>query len=191
MLTLLEIYQILKEIAGLVSIAKDLQVQGLDSWDLYLRALDNVLRQEQKVFFEKGISFNYNLEAFEKKLRQKGVVFEEMSVSPEILNEQIGSQIARLMLDPGFLLGVDIGVEVDSGWAERITYASIKQYTTLLIENLFNDAMRQELQFIANKVKDNPKIQDDIKLLLSLSQTIIFKLTPEHTSLNPKAVQEL
>jgi tetratricopeptide (TPR) repeat protein len=191
MLTLLELYQILKEIAGFVSFAKDLQVQGLDSQALYLRALGDILSQEKKVFFEKGISFDYNIEAFGKKLRRNGVVFEQLSVSPEILNEQIGSQVARWMLDSGFLMGVDIGVEVDSGWAERVAYASIKQYATLLVENLFNDATRQELQFIASKVKDNPKIQDDVKLLLSLSQTIISKLTPEYTSLNPKAVQEL
>lgn len=191
MLTLLEIYKILKEIAEVVSLAKDFQIQALDSRGIYLRALDNILMQEQKVFLTKGINFNYNLDVFEKKIKQNSVDFNQLPVSPEILDEQIGSQVAQWLLDSTFLIGVDIGIEVNSGWAEKVAQAANRKYSTLLFESLFNDAVRKELQFIANKVKDNEKIQDYAKQLLSLSKDIVFKLTPDYTSLNSKTVQEL
>jgi len=199
MLTLLEIYQTLKEVKDIAEaalIAKDLpdfvnQIRGLDPEAIFLHSLDEILKQEQEIFLRKKINFDYNLDVLKMKLRKHGVNFERFAASPKILNEQIGKQVKSWILANDFLIGVDIDVEVNSSWAERIVEETNEKYAKSLHERLFSSAVRQDLQYISNNVKDNPKIQDGISQLLDLSQNILEQLTTKHTSLNPKVAQEL
>ncbi len=196
MLTLVQIYQAIKEIADLALTAKDLpdlvnQIQGFNAEDMYMRASEDVLNQEKEVFLGKGVNFDYDIRILKKKIQQNGVDFNHLAVSPEILNEKICKQVAMWILANDFLFGVDIGVEVNSGWAEQIARAINERYAKLLFDKLFNDAVRQELQFIAENVKDNRKIQEDVEQLLTISRNITTRLATDYTSLTTKSTQEI
>lgn len=199
MATLLQFYQTvkeIKEIAEVVLTARDIpdlvnQIRDLDSEAVFLHSVDKILKQEKVFFIEKEINLEYNLDVFKKKLRKQGLNFEQLAANPKTLNIQIGNQIETWILSNDFLTGVDIGVEVNAGWAKRVTDAVIELYANTLFEKLFSTAIRQELQYISNNVKENSKILEGVNQLLDLFQNFVSQTTSDYTVLNLKTAQEL
>ena len=144
--------------------------------DLYCNAVDQVLKQERKQFKNRGITLNYELAVLRRELPREGIDLREQPVVDDLLDEAIGEQIAAILLRPDFLQGVEIGVEVDHGWAHRISRAIHRNYSQQLAAKLPSQALWLQLAQTARQVNANHELLQQLSEIAALIQGLVAKL---------------
>ena len=126
----------LKNIRAVISAASDVRelrdvpqvLLDLDPVDVYVGALCATLDAERESLETRGAHLIYDRQVFAGLLRQQAIDLEELPVAAGPLTKAIGDQVAALVLDERFLSGVDLGADVDLGWARQMVAGAHRRY---------------------------------------------------------------
>jgi tetratricopeptide (TPR) repeat protein len=167
--------QIITTIRDAISLGADVRelgdipriLMGLDPVDLYVRALCETLEAEQAVLPTLGIQLSFDRGVLASLLRQKAIDLSELPVAAAPLTQAIGEQVAALVLDPRFLVGVGIGTDVDLGWAMRVVTDAHWRYESKFHAQLPQEAQQLDIEFVAEQVSLNPGIMRQLREIVS------------------------
>lgn len=131
----------LAQLVGLIADVRSFEdlkqkLEGLEPLDVYVAAFCDVLATEEEFLAAKGKPFAFHPEPFRQRLRGAGIEPRELSLAAKSLTDQIGERVAGLLLDPEVLTGLDLGVDVDGGWSQRLVEAAHQRYSRELLGRL-------------------------------------------------------